>query len=69
MEDFNALKGSDNSTAERTMERYGFGRLMERGKILLDACRTNNLIIGGTLFPHPRIHKVTWLSPESVTEN
>ena len=27
------------------------------------------MIIGGSLFPHRRIHKATWVSPDHRTEN
>ena len=37
--------------------------------MLIETCLNNNLIVGGTIFPHKNIHKVTWLSPDSVTEN
>ncbi|XP_065356005.1 uncharacterized protein LOC135950386 [Calliphora vicina] len=32
-------------------------------------CAANNLVIGGSLFPHKPVHKVTWVSPDHVTEN
>ncbi|VDP08160.1 unnamed protein product, partial [Schistosoma mattheei] len=29
----------------------------------------NKSVIGGTIFPHKRIHKATWISPDHTTEN
>ena len=26
-------------------------------------------VIGGTIFPHNKVHKATWVSPDHVTEN
>ncbi|XP_046805059.1 uncharacterized protein LOC111688096 [Lucilia cuprina] len=69
MGDFNAQVGSENVNVESTMGRHGLGRLTENGKMFLETCRTNNLVIGGTLFPYPRVHKVTWVSPDCRTEN
>ena len=31
--------------------------------------KLNGRGIGGTLFPHKRVHKATWISPDGVTEN
>jgi len=28
-----------------------------------------DLIIGGTVFPHKTCHKVSWVSPDNITEN
>ena len=34
-----------------------------------DFCASNGLVIGGTLFPHKKSHKLTWRSPDGITEN
>ena len=36
---------------------------------LIPQCALNQLVIGGSIFPHKRIHKVTWIFPNHVTEN
>ena len=41
----------------------------ENGEMLADFCAFNNMIIGGSVFPHRRIHKATWVSPDHRTEN
>ena len=41
----------------------------ENGLLFADFCTLNELIIGGTLFPHKPIHKATWISPDLKTEN
>lgn len=67
--DFNAQVGAENSSMESTMGRHGLGRMTENGELFTEMCTTNSLVIGGTLFPHKRIHKVTWISSDHVTEN
>ena len=37
--------------------------------LFLDFCHTNNLIIGGSIFPHKEIHKVTWISAGGSMRN
>lgn len=69
MGDFNAKVGGDNSGYERIMGREGLGTMNENGERLADFCALNNLVIGGTVFPHKNIHKATWLSPDHITEN
>nr|KAG5705881.1 hypothetical protein BaRGS_030771 [Batillaria attramentaria] len=51
------------------MGRHGLGEMNENGEMLADFCATNNLVIGGTLFPHWSCHKATWVSPDHQTEN
>ena len=61
--------GSNNEGYEEVMGTYGIGEINENGKMFADLCSFNTLIIGGTVFPHRRIHKATWVSPEHRTEN
>ena len=63
MGDLNAKVGDDNSTYERTMGCEGCGKMNENGERLLDFCEENAFIVGGTLFKHKDIHKLTWYSP------
>ena len=36
---------------------------------LLEFCTTHDLVIGGTLFPHHEIHKLSWCSPSGRDKN
>lgn len=69
MGDFNAKIGSDNTGMESVMGREGVGERNENGERFGEFCASNQLVIGGSVFKHKRIHKVTWVSPDSVTEN
>ena len=51
------------------MGRYGSGIINENGESLVGFCTTDNLVIGGTLFPHREIHKITWCSPNGRDRN
>lgn len=51
------------------MGRHGLGVRNENGERLADLCKLNNLIIGGSVFPHKDIHKATWVSPDHITKN
>ena len=62
MGDLNAKIGSDNSGYEEVMGRQRLGKMNENGEMLADFCAFNNMIIGGSVFPHRRIHKATWVS-------
>ena len=50
--------------SERVMGRHGLGMLNDNGGKLLDFCEENGPVIGGTVFEHKKIHKLTWLSLE-----
>nr|KAG5692151.1 hypothetical protein BaRGS_020699 [Batillaria attramentaria] len=57
MGDFNAKIGSDNTGYEDTMGPHGLGQMNENGERFADFCALNQLVIGGSIFPHKRIHK------------
>ncbi|VDP39405.1 unnamed protein product [Schistosoma margrebowiei] len=45
------------------------GERNEARERFANLCAFNKLVIGGTIFPHTRIHKATWISPDHTTEN
>ena len=51
------------------MGKHGCGSINDNGERLVDFCLNNNCIIGGTIFPHKNIHKLTWRSPDGRTIN
>ena len=67
--DLNAKVGADNKNFEHAMGRHGLGNMNENGERFDELCSNNNLVIGGTLFPHKQIHKATWVSPDQTTQN
>jgi len=69
MGDMNAKVGQDNNRRENEMGTHGIGDMNEIGELLADLCTVNELVIGGTLFPHRNCHKATWVSPDHHTEN
>ena len=69
MGDMNAKVGGNNISYEQGMGRHGLGEINDNGERFVNHCSINNLVIGGTIFPHKRIHKATWISPDGRTEN
>ena len=69
MGDFNAKIGKDNTGYEEVMGKHGLGEINENGERFADTCALNKIVIGDSIFPHKRIHKATWVSPDHVTEN
>ena len=67
--DFNAKVGEDNTGSESVMEKHGLGAKNENGDQFVEFCAFNSLVIGRTIFPHMRVHKTTWVSPDQCTEN
>ncbi|VDO74918.1 unnamed protein product [Schistosoma margrebowiei] len=69
MGEFKAKVGTDNTGYEDIMGRHGLGERNENGERFANLCAFNKLVIGGTIFPHKRIHKTTWTSPDHTTQN
>ena len=51
------------------MGRHGCGTINDNGERLVEFCLSNRCIIGGTIFPHGDIHKLSWRSPDGNTVN
>ena len=50
------------------MGKHGTITMTDNGSRLCDVCGDNDLVIGGTLFQHKTMHKLTWRSPDGRTE-
>ena len=57
--DFNAKVGNDKNGRGDTMGRHGCGTINDNGERLVEFCLSNRCIIGGTIFPHRDIHKLS----------
>ena len=66
--DLNSKVGSDNLSNERVIGTHGCGITNENGERLI-FCAANNYVIGGIIFAHRTIHKLTWRSPDGKTSN
>ena len=69
MGDMNAKIGSNNEGLEHVMGRHVIGNMNENGELFSDLCASCDLIIGGTVFPDKTCHKLSWVSPNNITEN
>jgi Reverse transcriptase (RNA-dependent DNA polymerase)/Domain of unknown function (DUF6451) len=69
MGDINAKVGNNRDGFENIMGNHGIGNRNNNGERFAELCMDRNLMIGGTMFPHKNIHKVTWVSPDGVTQN
>ena len=65
----NSKVESDNTDRERAMGSQGCGTINNNGERLVNFCVSNNCPIGGTIFQHKYIHKLTWKSPDGKTVN
>ncbi|GFR98318.1 craniofacial development protein 2 [Elysia marginata] len=69
MGDANAKIGRENTGYDRIMGSHGLGEMNDNGERFANFCLFNKMVIGGSIFPHKRVHKATWVSPDNVTEN
>ncbi|PVD25303.1 hypothetical protein C0Q70_15803 [Pomacea canaliculata] len=69
MGDMKAKVGNDNTDKGHIMGKHGVGNCNENDELLKDFCLFNDLVVGGTVFPHKTIHKTTWTSLDGHTEN
>ena len=69
MGDMNAKIGKENLGKEHVMGKEALGNMNENGELFTDFCAFNDLVIGGSIFPHKDIHKTTWISPDGKTKN
>ena len=69
MGDLNAKVWNDNTNYGRVMGMHGVGNRNDNGERLVEFCEMSNLVIGGTLFTHRDIHKLTWNSPNGRDRN
>lgn len=69
MGDFNARVGQSNHNRRRVMGKHAVGDLTDNGERLISMCEENDFVIGGSLFAHKTIHKLTWTSPDGHTKS
>ena len=67
--DLNAKVGATNENMEEVMGKHGLGTMNDNGERFMSFCMEHKLVIGGTLFPHKKIHTATWKSPDQTTVN
>jgi len=60
--DMNAKIGSCKTGYEKVTGTHGLGDMKNNGEKFADLCAEHELVIGGSVFPHKRIHKATWVS-------
>jgi len=66
--DLDAKVGSENVMGN-VMGKQGCGVQNDNGERMKEWCAFNNMVIGGTTFPHRNNHKLTWTSPNERDQN
>ena len=69
MGDLKSKVGADNTGCERIIGKHCPGTVNENGDRFIEFCTLNDLMIGGTVFPHKENHKFTWVSPNREHQN
>jgi endonuclease/exonuclease/phosphatase family metal-dependent hydrolase len=69
MGDMNAKVGSKNEGLKHVTGKHGTGNMNENGELFSELRASCDLIKGGKVFPHKTCHKVSWVSPDNITEN
>lgn len=54
---FNARIGEDNIRYQEVIGTHGLGEISEKREKFIDICVVNELVIGGRIFSHKKIHK------------
>jgi hypothetical protein len=62
------IKTLDSTGFDHTMGKHGLGNQNRNGELFVDLCAREDMVIGGTVFPHKYGHKVAWISPDYDTE-
>ena len=62
MGNMNAKTGLCNVGYEEVLGTHGLGEMNNNEERFADLCAEHKLVIGGSVFPHKRVHKATWVS-------
>src|SRR5437867_6402342 len=65
MGDFNAIVGEGSD--EKVIGKYGLGKRNDRGEMLSDFCKKNQLVVTNTWFQQEKRRRYTWKSPGAKT--
>jgi hypothetical protein len=69
MGEINAKFGPNNEGLEHAMGGHEIGNMNVNGKLFSELCASYDLIIEGRVFSHKTYQKVSWVSPDNITEN
>jgi hypothetical protein len=69
MGDMNAEVGPNNEGLKQDMSIHGLGEMNENGEMFSNFYANHYLVIGGTILPHKKFHKITWMPPDHTTVN
>jgi hypothetical protein len=67
--DFNAKVGREDAFKPTTGNESLHQDSNDNGVRVVNSARSKNLVVKSTMFPHRKIHKYTWTSPDGKTHN